>query len=160
MFAKNYGKKDPNFTLIHISTLLSRQPEDQFFPSLSSQSTKSVTSKHNLKTINHIHLCQSLQCHSHNIICYSRKTHYFRDGLQESAVISKTFTVDAPLDEYDDGYSFIESFDSMSTTTATSNTTSSASTIKQRPRKSKYNKEHHNHQVSSFFSWRLFSPSR
>lgn len=75
----------------------------------------------------------------------------YRDGLQESAVISKTFTVDAPLDDYDDGCSFIESFDSMSTTTATtatSRTTSSASTIKQRPRKSKYNKEHHNHQVS------------
>lgn len=73
-----------------------------------------------------------------------------RDGLQESAVISKTFTVDAPPDDFDDGYSFIESCDSMSTTTATSTTASSASTVKQQPRRNKNNKEQkHYHQVLS-----------
>ena len=70
---------------------------------------------------------------------------FYRDGLQESAVVSKTFQVDTARDYSDDGYSFIESYDTMSTTTATTNSTSTASTVKHAKR-DKYRRDN-KHQV-------------
>jgi len=72
--------------------------------------------------------------------------------------MSKTFDVDAPEDDFDDDYSFIESFDSMSTVTSSTRTSTTASTVStiKPAKKNKYNKEKSKHQVQNML---IFSMS-